>query len=108
MKTLSVPLAPQHLIPKTTKPNLNQHSKEKKKNNKKILQNKNLETQKNPKTPPNPLNHDTPLVVKRIKSPPPQKKPSSTRPHSLYKQKIKIKNQKIPTQNKNQIQTKTY
>jgi hypothetical protein len=49
MKTLSVPLAPQHLIPKTTKPNLNQHSKGKKKTTKKILQNKNLETQKNPK-----------------------------------------------------------
>jgi hypothetical protein len=31
MKTLSVQLAPQHLILKTTKPNLNQHSKEKKK-----------------------------------------------------------------------------
>jgi hypothetical protein len=30
MKTLSVQLAPQHLIPKTTKPNLNQHSKIKK------------------------------------------------------------------------------
>jgi hypothetical protein len=40
------------------------------------------------------LNHNTPLVVKSIKSPPSQKKPSSTRPHSLYKPKI-------PTQNKN-------
>jgi hypothetical protein len=31
MKTLSVQLAPQHLLLKTTKPNLNQHSKGKKK-----------------------------------------------------------------------------
>ncbi len=72
---------------------------EKKKTIKKILQNKILQNSKEPKTQRNPLNHNTPLVVKSIKSPPPQKKPSSTRPHSLYKPKI-------PTQNKNKQKQK--
>jgi hypothetical protein len=65
-----------------------------KKNNKKNSPKQKPRNSKEPKTPTNPLNHDTPLVVKRIKSPPPQNKPSSTRPHSLYKQKIKIKTKK--------------
>jgi hypothetical protein len=99
MKTLSVQLGPQHLLLKTTKPNSINTAKKKKT----IKKSSKTETSKSkePKTQRNPLNHNTPLVVKSIKSPPSQKKPSSTRPHSLYKPKIPTQNKKKQKQKPN-------